>query len=462
MLKTGDKIGFLVPPAAKTIIRDYAGGIGFEKTPAEKDAYFLPPLDLAQLAACLQPEFQTFIIDAEAEKRTFSELVELLAEHGAQALVIKVSFPTFSSDIAFIRAIWHLAPVIVPKIETLDTGVLSRLLKGTGTDFCLIAECESNLGEILKGNDIRGTAYLSQEKVMTGQGYLPVGDLDSLPFPDRRLLRQDVYLYPKLGVCTTMLTSRGCPYPCAYYCPYPLTQGKMWRAKSAEKVVEEIEAILKLGIKKILFRDAVFTFDVGRVHRICDLIIARGLNFDWWCETRADKLPGELIAKMASAGCAGINVGVESGDPQLRYARLKRGVSDELLRSVCEDAKKEGVKIAFLLMVGFPGETRMSILKTAELLITCQPYDIGINYPVNYPGTKLNDDALKNGWAEKELAIDDMDGSQPVISTPGLGAGEMIYAKQLLETLFDSLKDPAHKETGRHLVAITEWAKNKN
>lgn len=462
MLKTGDKIGFLIPPPAKNIIRDYAGGIGFEKTKAKKDAYFLPPLDLIQLASCMRPDFQTFVIDAEAENITQTEIEKLLISHRPQAVIVKVSFPTFSSDISFIRSIKKIVTVVIPKIETSDKEILASLLKNALVDFCLISECESNIKAILKGTDKKGTAYLAGDDLVVDKGYLPVGDLDSLPFPNRGLLQQVSYCYPKLGICTTILTSRGCPYPCGYYCPYPLTQGKTWRSKSAERVIEEIKEILNSGINKILFRDAVFTLDVPRAHRICDLILKEKLAFTWWCETRADKLPTELIDKLSLAGCIGINIGVESGDPGLRYSLLKKGVSDELLLSVCQNAHKNNIKIAFLLMVGFPGEKRTSILKTAELLVNCKPDDIGINYPVNYPGTKLNIDAVKYGWVDSNSTINDMDGSKPVITTSDLSAGEMIYSKQVLEVLFDSIKTRREEEIIQRLQEITDWAKNKN
>src|SRR3569833_2215255 len=144
MVKTGDKIGFLIPPAAKNIIRDYAGGIGFEKTNAKKYAYFLPPLDLAQLAACVQPDFQVFVIDAEAEDMTQAEVEKILSQQGPQAVVVKVSFPTFSTNISFINRIKKIVPLIIPKIETQNKTKKTALLQSTGVDRCIVSECESN------------------------------------------------------------------------------------------------------------------------------------------------------------------------------------------------------------------------------------------------------------------------------------------------------------------------------
>jgi radical SAM superfamily enzyme YgiQ (UPF0313 family) len=68
-------------------------------------------------------------------------------------------------------------------------------------------------------------------------------------------------------------------------------QGKKWRARSPEHVVREIEDLVhNHATRRILFRDATFTLDKQRAHRICDLVIEKGLDITWWCETRVDCL----------------------------------------------------------------------------------------------------------------------------------------------------------------------------
>ncbi len=76
--------------------------------------------------------------------------------------------------------------------------------------------------------------------------------------------------------------------------------GKKWRARSPENVVDEIEEVIKkFGIRFISFEDDNLTLDSDRIHKICDLIIKRGLRFKWNTPNgvRADTLDRELLKK---------------------------------------------------------------------------------------------------------------------------------------------------------------------
>src|SRR5207237_347256 len=121
--------------------------------------------------------------------------------------------------------------------------------------------------------------------------------------PARALLPTDRYVYPLLGApVATLQTSRGCPYPCGYYCPYPLVEGKAWRAQSPERVLAEIRDVVERhGIRKIYFRDATFTLDQKRAARLCELIREAGWRLEWMCETRVDCRGDALPEQKAAA-----------------------------------------------------------------------------------------------------------------------------------------------------------------
>ncbi|HET6990617.1 MAG TPA: radical SAM protein [Bacteroidia bacterium] len=457
MLKKGQKIFFLIPPTKRHIIRDYAGGLGFELTEKVEEAYFLPPLDFLQLAASVSDDFIVSVVDAEVENFSQQNILALLATEKVDAIIIKISFPTFESDLSFAKEIKTIVPLVIVKIETFNKEILTRILSEGKISFCIVTECEDNLVDILLNGDKKGTAYLINDNLKVVFKDL-IENLDTLPFPKRNFLKSKNYYYPKLGKCTTILSSRGCPYSCGYYCPYPLTQGEKWRSKSVDKVIAEIQEILSSGIDTILFRDAVFSFDVERAVAICDEIIAKRLDIKWWCETRADRLPDKLINKMVLAGCKGVNIGVESGDSHLRHSHLKRGISDEKLQDICSNSKEAGLTVAFLLMVGYPGENRKSILSTAKLLLNCRPDYIGINFPVAYPGTTLESDAIKNGWIKDAISFENFDGSKPLLETHNLSKSEMIESKQMLLNLFIKIKDGCQIEIQMALLQISNWA----
>jgi radical SAM superfamily enzyme YgiQ (UPF0313 family) len=453
MIHHSSNVCFVTPPSqGKSVVRDYAGGLGFEAD----SGYILPPLDNLQMAACIQDTFNVSLIDAQAAGLSVEQLCEKLVNENVNLVICELSVPTLDSDIACAITIAQHGIIVVVKIHTKETSILTKILASGSIRLCLIDECEDILSDILLGHDMRGTAQLSDGEVCIVDKAF-IDDLDALPFPRRDLSLNYRYSYPKLGECTTLLSSRGCPFACRYYCPYPMTQGRKWRFRSSESVVRELAEIRQLGIKRVLFRDPVFSMESDRVIEMCVAMMDQKIDLEWWCETRADLLPDDLIDLMAKAGCKGINVGVESGDPALRFSKLKRGVSDDVLKGVADKTAEAGIKLAFLLMVGFPGENRNSVLATAALLQRCRPYSIGIGFPVHHPGTQLEKDAIEKGWiVQSDYQL--TDGSLPVLAGPGLSPTEMVKGRDLLVRLFDAIS--ANNAEAEHLLMnnIQTWS----
>lgn len=457
MFRKGNKVCFVTPPAnGKYIIRDYAGGLGFEATTDEDMSYILPPLDMMQLAAGIK-SFDYAFVDAQSQKLTVSKLLHHLDSHSIDGVVMEISIPTLANDLSCADAITNSGIKVIGKVHSSDREVLNAILLNSSVSICLISECEDIIDDILLGTSYEGTARISNGEILIEEKNF-IKDLDSLPFPARDRVNHENYFYPKLGNCTTILSSRGCPYPCKYYCPYPLTQGRKWRFRSVQSLIKEIHEIFNLGISRILFRDPVFTLKEDRVKELCEALIDQNITIEWWCETRADKLSVDLIKLMHQAGCVGINIGVESGDSELRYSQLKRGVTDEVIETVSMACRNSGIKLAFLMMVGYPGENRQSIVKTADLLRKCRPFSIGINFPVNHPGTQLNLDARKNKWLVKD-DYSVTDGSEPVIITENFDAKSVIEAKDYVERLFAAIRNNNLTQEDKIYAELTAWAK---
>ncbi len=457
MIKKGDHVCFVTPPVkGKYIIRDYAGGLGFEATYDKNLSYVLPPLDFLQFASCISDKFQVSLIDAQDKNLSIDALLRQINCLKAQIIIVEISIPTIDTDLECADHFQSLNIPVIGKVHTHDKSILKRIFDSSAIELCIIGEVEDNLANILLGKDLRGTAIAKDDQIRITKKEF-ISDLNTLPFPARNLVSQGNYFYPKLGKCTTILTSRGCPYSCSYYCPYPLVQGRKWRTKSSSYVLEEITNALSYGLNRFLFRDPIFSLQEKRTTEIAKGIINLNQDISWWCETRADRLSEDLVSLMGKSGCKGINVGVESGDPNLRYAYLKQGVSDEVLENLSIWCKESRINLAFLLMVGFPGETRISIVATAELLRKCRPGSIGISFPVHHPGTQFNKEALDKGWIIQDR-YEATDGSSPVLQGPYLSASEMIEAKNLLLQLFEAISNNNSKLEISIFQSIKKWS----
>ena len=111
----------------------------------------------------------------------------------------------------------------------------------------------------------------------------------------------------------------------------------------------------------------------------------------WWtCTAHPAHIDREVIADMKRAGCAGIDLGMESADPGM-LLRIGKGVTVERVLAVLGWCRDEGVHSVVNLMFGWPDETDAELDATIGFLDRAAPIAGGFNarVVVPYPGTDL-------------------------------------------------------------------------
>ena len=468
------RIALINTPSLTTrpVSRSMAGGLGFDGGAH----LLLPPLDLASMAATLRNGGETVVlIDADPLGLDVAGVYAMLDGERWDVLLATVSLPTLEADARFLAglATRHPAAKVIAKTLIRDQEVLAALLERSGAALVIHGEADLSIGDIVHGRETGGTAW----REPAGQGEPPclrfdsgepVADLDALPLPARDLLPNDRYVYPLLGTpVATVQTSRGCPYPCGFYCPYPLVEGTKWRHQSPERVMTELRTIVEeLGITKIYFRDATFTLNQSRIERLCDLIVAAGWKIEWTCETRVDCLGDAVLEKMRAAGCVGVLIGVESGDEEVMHHREgKKGLTVPRLAHLRAKARELGIKLHFLLIVGLPRETRRSIVDTYDLIRRYEPDTIGVTIITPYPGTPLHEQARAAGWIES-FDWQRYGGPNVGMHTPHLAREDLVIGKQFLDEGFALLQKrqiggrsrPLEAMAAEHYAKLLRWA----
>ena len=304
------------------------------------------------------------------------------------------SEPCFSADSAkrlpVCRFVENQSKKIAVKTAVQDYEILEKILVKSRADIVIYAECDLHIDQILNGTTVSGIAYFDNQGNLfsTMQTTLRI-------WIQYRNLRGIYCRMKNILILSSAMALLRCRQAVdarspLYYCPYPLVEGKSWRYQSAERVYNEIEALVRrFGIQKILFRDAVFTLDRKRVDSICDMIMQNKLDITWWCETRVDCLDEHLVEKMKHAGCLGINIGVETGDEEVMKHEAKSGLTLEKLRKLRDKAYEIGMKLHFCYPLGFHRETKKSIVDTFDLIRMLRPDSLGITVITPYPGTPL-------------------------------------------------------------------------
>ncbi len=187
-----------------------------------------------------------------------------------------------------------------------------------------------------------------------------VPDLDALLMP-----AVDELDFARYDHTTTLITSRGCPFSCTF-CTVHATVGREFRARSPRNVVDEIERYVReLGVRRFLVEDDNFTFDIDRVHAICDEVLARGLDVRLRLPNGITvvKLTEELVAKMVAAGFESLFFGLETTDVE-RLRRMRKGFTS--LPKVAAGAslfEKYGLSVNGSLIAGLPGQALGEIVQ---------------------------------------------------------------------------------------------------
>ena len=287
-----------------------------------------------------------------------------------------------------------------------------------GADYIVIGEGEETTLELVKAleivdastplsmaiSNIKGLAYLENEKVITTPERALIKDINNLPFPAREKIDFKPYLsgwkthhgYSMMSVNTM----RGCPYTCKW-CSRAV-YGGTYRRRSAQLVAQEMKFIKQTyNPDMIWFVDDVFTIHHKWLKEFAEEVKKKDAVIPYEIISRADRLNEEVIKTLKDSGCFRVWVGAESGSQKIIDA-MDRRVDVMQTREMIRLAKQHGLEAGTFIMLGYPGETKHDIKETIEHLVQSNPsqYTITIAYPIK--GTELYNE-VKNEFLDQQL-----------------------------------------------------------
>jgi anaerobic magnesium-protoporphyrin IX monomethyl ester cyclase len=198
-------------------------------------------------------------------------------------------------------------------------------------------------------------------------------NLDDIPIAlPYELLQIDKYPSFKAGRFHIQ-TSRGCPHRCGF-CYNTNFNRKRWRGKSAKRVLDEIEFIVKKypHIKIIDPIDDNVFVDEFRVKEICEGLVDRKLGVHWRANCRFDYLATydkDFLELIERSGCVELDFGGESGSERLQQLICKDVTADEMVQSVGNLRRwAPSIEPYVSWMSGLPGETDEDLAETFDLM----------------------------------------------------------------------------------------------
>lgn len=378
---------------------------------------FAPPLDIGLLAAFIREKgFSVRIIDADAEFYTPEETAEKII--GYNALLVGI----FAHTIRMVHAgeTLKILKQKAPDIKRLLGGrhpsaLPEKTLLEEETDFVCQGEAFYSLIELLNllksGKEVTdykidGIWYKTNGKVVSNVSAAPFKNLDELPFIAWDLLPMDKYRAhnwqcfetPDVrGPYATLYTSIGCPFNCSYCCVNTVHGGSGIRLRSPEKVVAELDYLVKnYRIKYVRITDDLFTYKPERVMRICDLITQRKYDLNIWCYSRVDTVNETMLKKMRQAGIKWICYGIEAGHQKVLDGVSKRINYDKIKKAV-QLTYAADIHIIANFIFGLPDDDLETMHETLNMAQEFNFEYVNFYTAMAWPGSELYNDALKQG-----------------------------------------------------------------
>ncbi len=235
-------------------------------------------------------------------------------------------------------------------------------------------------------------------------------DLDSIPFPDRKMLgRYEEKLNSK---AIFVIAGRGCPYDCSYCFNHSLHKlynglGRMCRRRSVENVIQEIEKIRSDNpeLQMVIFQDDIFILEREWVFEFCRVYTERiGLPFH--CHLRANLVDDDITEELKKAGCVSVKMAIESASDRLRNGVLNRNMSRETIEQACRAVKDAGIVLVTQNILGIPTGTLEDDLETLSLNCSIEPDFAFATLLQPYPKTEICKFCIENGFMEEKDSAD--------------------------------------------------------
>jgi anaerobic magnesium-protoporphyrin IX monomethyl ester cyclase len=423
-----------------------------------------PQCSLAQLAAMLQPDYSVTIVDAIAERMTWSRFEEVLRAKSPRYYITQVTAPTLTNDMYGVmlaksmgaRTIafgTHVTPMPTetlrdyPAVDFVLRGEpeltfrelvdvlegrqadppewIERLLKKTDPAWEPVTAV--GVGEERNLSAVKGLVWRQNGRIRVNDSRPFIPDLDDLPLPLYHLLPLKHYTMPLIkGPFSFVVTSRGCPAGCKYCIKHVSYQNSV-RLLSPGRIMNELTLLRDLGITNIHMYADLFTVNRDQVVGLCNLIIQEGLKIRWTCNSRVDFVDEEMLTLMGRSGCWMIAWGIESGN-EVILRKAHKGASPKKAHQALTWARNAGIKNWGYFIIGLPGETKETIRETIDLS-KILPLDVALfHVAAPYPGTPFFFEVVKNGWFREDTRWEQVDMDKgTVLQYANLSAEDLLY-----------------------------------
>ncbi len=245
-----------------------------------------------------------------------------------------------------------------------------------GCDYVVYGNPEETVNKLLSGKSLKtidGLIYRKAKIIIINKPHTQKIKIDDLPFPAWHLF--PIVNYWKLGYAHVpykkrympLLTSRGCPFECAF-CIIPFTNRRKWRGRTAENVFEEMKKyVVEFDVNEFHIEDLNPTINRKRIEKLCKLIIKSGLSitFKFASGIKIETIDRKTLDLLYKAGCRYISFSPESGSEKV-LKLMKKPFNYKHGLEMTRVMSKLGIVSQACFVLGFPGETKSDLRLTQK------------------------------------------------------------------------------------------------
>lgn len=268
---------------------------------------------------------------------------------------------------------------------------------------------------------IEGITFRSGAGIIDNPGEPKVADLDSLP----SVYRDGTVELANREVC--LETQRGCVFGCEFCYYNKGTRG--WRSFSMGRVKEELSYLLALRDITVYLMDPVFNIDSRRAKEICRFIARHNrYRIPFHTEIQAELVDAEMARLLKAANMRYVEVGLQSTDARV-LANVRRPLSRPRFIRGYELLKKNRLVVELQLILGLPGDTPASFLRSLDFALELDPPVLSVFKLQVLPGTGIRRRARRLGL--------EFDAQPPYefISSPTMSLADSIRMQKVVNSV---------------------------
>ncbi len=368
-------------------------------------------------------------LDGIAEQWTYAQFTRAVERELPDVMLIETKTPVIKTTWQQVNALKQRFPQMQIALvgdhvswnprESFENCAVDYILTGGDYDFLSL----SLANHLARGTDLEGGIWWREKEsrvqspmsgVIRNSGAQDMKShrLDDLPMVDRALTKWKLYAYEngnyRFTPGTYTYAGRDCWWGKCTFCVWEFNlypQGS-YRIHSAERMLNEVEALIQLGVREIF--DDTGTLPAGAwLKKFCQGMIERGYNqqLRFGHNMRFNLLNQEQYDLMGKAGFRFVLYGLESAN-QKTLDKLDKGVLASKIEEELRWAKGAGLAPHLTVMIGYPWETADDSQYTVDfvhdlfakgLVDTLQGTIV-----VPYPGTPLYYECKEKGWLKTE------------------------------------------------------------